>query len=31
MSIYNKLYDYQKKIVDNEREKTSHALFMDMG
>lgn len=29
--IYNELYDYQRKIVDNENKKKSHALFMDMG
>ena len=29
--IYDKLYDYQKKIVDGEKNKKSHALFMDMG
>lgn len=28
--IYDKLYDYQRRIVDNETE-SSHALFMDMG
>ena len=31
MSIYNKLYDYQKKIVDSRKDYESHALFMDMG
>lgn len=31
MSIYNKLYDYQKKIVDSRQNYESHALFMDMG
>lgn len=31
MSIYSKLYEYQKKIVDNEKNNKSHALFMDMG
>ena len=29
--IYDKLYDYQKKIVDMRKDKESHALFMDMG
>lgn len=29
--IYDKLYDYQKKIVDSRKGHTSHALFMDMG
>lgn len=29
--IYNKLYDYQKKIVDSRKDYESHALFMDMG
>lgn len=26
-----KLYDYQQRIVDSEKHKPSHALFMDMG
>lgn len=30
MTVYNKLYGYQKKIVDIQKNK-SHALFMDMG
>ena len=25
------LFDYQQEIVDRERNKKSHALFMDMG
>ena len=29
--IYDKLYDYQKKIVDSRKDYESHALFMDMG
>lgn len=29
--IYDKLYDYQKKIVDSRDFYESHALFMDMG
>lgn len=29
--IYDKLYDYQKKIVDSRIDYESHALFMDMG
>lgn len=29
--IYDKLYDYQKKIVDSRKNYESHALFMDMG
>ena len=26
-----KLFDYPQEIVDRERNKKSHALFMDMG
>lgn len=29
--IYDKLYDYQKRIVDSRKDYESHALFMDMG
>lgn len=29
--LYNKLYDYQKQIIDNYEEKQSLGLFLDMG
>lgn len=31
MSLYPKLYDWQKKIVDYAATKTSYGLFLDMG
>lgn len=31
MSIYNCLYDWQKKIIDNFKSKQSFGLFLDMG
>lgn len=31
MSLYNKLYDWQKKIVDKYKDKESYGLFLDMG
>lgn len=31
MSIYSKLFDYQKKIVDNNINKNAYGLFVDMG
>ena len=31
MSIYSKLFEYQKKIVDNNINKNAYGLFVDMG
>lgn len=31
MSLYEKLYDWQKKIVDNFKNKRAYGLFLDMG
>ena len=31
MSIYSKLYPWQKKIVDNFKDRTAFGLFLDMG
>lgn len=31
MSIYEKLYDWQKKIVDKFSYKSAFGLFLDMG
>ena len=31
MSIYDKLYDWQKQIVDNAKNRHSYGLFLDMG
>lgn len=31
MSLYNQLFDYQKNIVDNFKDKKSFGLFLDMG
>lgn len=31
MSIYNKLFDWQKRLVDKYKDKRSYGLFLDMG
>lgn len=31
MSIYSKLFDWQKKIVDKYKDKSAYGLFLDMG
>ena len=31
MSIYSKLYDWQKRVIDKFKDRQSFGLFLDMG